>query len=363
MPHRYMKDVLRTLASSAALAVIGCSGDPGEVHLPPEPRFDFACRGADGGPPPLHPLVLACTGLYGDEGEHWFSRALGNGVYAFDPGYHLWSDGMDKARFIYLPPGTAIDGRNPNEWKFPVGTKFWKEFSYRGKRIETRYLEKTPDGDWFRTTYRFDADESTAKELTSGELHVPGTDHDSYEIPTQIDCGSCHVGRRDGILGFEAIALSSEKATGLTFGLLKRLGLIENAPERPLIVPGGATERAALGYLHMNCGVACHNENREAFAWWSGLHMRLEAEDLGSVIATNTWKTAVGVTSYSVAPDRKHFFARIAPGEPSKSAIPYRDAERETLLQMPPLATHVIDREGLAIVRKWIAEMAPAKEQ
>ena len=49
----------------------------------------------------------------------------------------LWSDGAVKRRFIYLPPGTTIDTTNMDEWVFPVGTKFWKEFSVDGRKLRT----------------------------------------------------------------------------------------------------------------------------------------------------------------------------------------------------------------------------------
>ena len=60
------------------------------------------------------PVDLADTGAF-DAGNR-----------SFAPQYPLWSDGMSKQRAIYLPPGTTIDAADPNDWNFPVGTKFWK---------------------------------------------------------------------------------------------------------------------------------------------------------------------------------------------------------------------------------------------
>ena len=42
-----------------------------------------------------------------------------------------------------------IDGTDEMAWTFPVGTKFWKEFSVGGVRIETRLLEKRGPGSVF----------------------------------------------------------------------------------------------------------------------------------------------------------------------------------------------------------------------
>jgi hypothetical protein len=64
--------------------------------------------------------------------------------------------------------------------------------------------------------------------------------------------------REDGVLGFEAVALAHEDARGLTLAELVREGRLTHAPEAPPRIPGTPVERAALGYLHMNCGVSCH---------------------------------------------------------------------------------------------------------
>jgi hypothetical protein len=67
-------------------------------------------------------------------------------VSPYAPSTPLWADGASKRRFIYLPPGTTIDSRDPDHWLFPNGTKIWKEFSRDGRKLETRYLEKQSDG-------------------------------------------------------------------------------------------------------------------------------------------------------------------------------------------------------------------------
>jgi hypothetical protein len=47
----------------------------------------------------------------------------------------------------------------------------------------------------------------------------------------------------------------------------------------------------------------------------------------------------------------------IAPGAPEQSALLYRDEQRGTNLQMPPLATHVVDDAGLTTLREWVASL------
>lgn len=299
---------------------------------------------------------LACTGLYGEDGEGWATKTVSPEVRPFEPGLQLWSDGLEKSRFIFLPPGTRVDTEQMDGWHFPPGTKLWKEFRWQGRRIETRFLWKQPDGLWQRTTYRWSEDERSAVELTAGARNVPGTN--GYEIPRQEDCHTCHFGRGDGVLGFEAVALAHPAARGLTLERLAEEGLLTYPPATPPRVPGTPVEQEALGYLHINCGVACHNATPLALARTTGLHLRLEVAELGSVQDTAAWRTAVGVRS-QFRPSSGGDYLRVAPGDSRGSMVHYRMSRRDLFFQMPPLGTHEVDARGLALIQRWI-ESIPA---
>jgi hypothetical protein len=273
-----------------------------------------------------------------------------------------------------LPPGTQIANDNPtvsppqagsmDEWTFPVGTKVWKEFQILSggayKRVETRYFEKLVDGSWIRTTYRWTGDGVTsASELTTGELNVEGT---GYEIPSRDQCETCHLGRFDNLLGFEAVALSSPNASGLNMAALLAANLLTAPPASATqyAVPGRTqVERDALGWLHINCGVACHNMNPSANATNPDLpKMRLEVARLGAPQLTDTWTTNVNVPS-TFQPMGQSGFLRIRPGSSATSTIAYRDGIRDNPFpgdkqQMPPIATHAVDTAAVANVRAWI---------
>jgi hypothetical protein len=90
----------------------------------------------------LPPKTLQETGLYSDSE----TLQINPQHLSFAPQYPLWSDGATKRRWISLPPGAAIDGSDPDAWIFPVGTRLWKEFSFNGQKVETRYLERRTDG-------------------------------------------------------------------------------------------------------------------------------------------------------------------------------------------------------------------------
>src|SRR5882672_1507911 len=71
----------------------------------------------------------------------------------FSPQYPLWSDGATKRRWLSLPHGTFIDAARPDAWEFPRGTRLWKEFAFAGRKVETRFIERLPDGSWRFAAY------------------------------------------------------------------------------------------------------------------------------------------------------------------------------------------------------------------
>jgi hypothetical protein len=297
------------------------------------------------------PTDLRCTGLYTD----WANKTVAANVRQYDPGLRLWSDGASKTRWIYLPPGTKIDTSNMDEWTFAPGTKVWKEFVVGGARLETRLLWKRPSGAWYFTTYRWAADGSSAPELTAGELDADGN---NYEIPKQSACYDCHNGRYDAVLGFEAVALSSPQASGVTMATLTAGNLLTNPPSAPLTIPGDAPTAAALGYLHMNCGNPCHNPNAGE-AQYTNLWMRLDVATLTSAQATDTWTTGVGKNAiFSVTGlTNPQIFT---PCDPAHSAAYYRMDHRDGVggvmsgTQMPPIVSHQVDTDGVALVAAWL---------
>jgi hypothetical protein len=303
---------------------------------------------------------LRCTGLYSD----WATKAVAPDALEYDPGLHLWSDGAVKTRWIHLPEASdgggpqPIDTSDMNEWTFPVGTKFWKEFVLGGKRIETRMLWKQGPSSWYRTTYRWSSDESSATELTTGELDADG---DGYEVPTQAACPQCHGGRRDDVLGFEAVSLSSATATPITMQTLAAQRWITSSPDGGIVIPGDATDVAALGYLHANCGTTCHNRGSGA-AKGTGFFLRLEVGQLGSVQATDAWKTGVNQPSYLTPQGSTDPLLLLAPGDAGASLVYHRMGTRTGLddaaigVQMPPIDTHRVDDAGVALIGQWIGQ-------
>ena len=251
-----------------------------------------------------------------------------------------------------------------DEWTFPVGTRLWKQFVVDGVLIETRFEWKMAEASWYLTTYRWSADLSAAPELTTGEKNVNAQ---GYEVPDQFACSECHNGRIDSVLGFEAVALSSPTATlaltgatpaAITLDQLVSAGWLSNAPATPLTIPGSATASTALGYLHMNCGVSCHNSGN-GMAESTGFHTRLTVATLATVAATDTVTTGVGKTSEFDIPGQADSYLFKPNNVPESSAF-YRMSVRNGVddaglnAQMPPIVTHLVDDAGVADIAAWI---------
>jgi hypothetical protein len=310
--------------------------------------------------PAGEPTDLRCTGLYSD----WAAKTVSTDALPYTPGLVLWSDGADKSRWIALPAGQKIDTSDMDEWTFPVGTKIWKEFrlaladaSTTETRIETRLLWKQNASTWLRTTYRWTADGvSDATELTDGELEVDGT---SYEVPNQTECNQCHNGRLDGVLGFEAVALSSPAASGLTMQALVTQKLLTAPPTAPLVVPGDAIESAALGWMHMNCGTSCHNGGNGS-GRVSGFLTRLDVAMLASVKTTDTYTTGWNVPTQNFTIADAAVTYRLHACDTGSSAAYTRSAVRTGVdgtpsnVQMPSIDTHQVDQPDLAAMGAWI---------
>jgi len=280
--------------------------------------------------------LLSQTGLYADIARATVAAA----VLPYTPRYELWSDGAAKQRWIALPASAQIDSADMDAWRFPEGTKLWKEFRRDGVRLETRLLHKVgpDDADWLAVAYAWRADGHDADLASAGVVHTLGTEHD---IPSATQCQACHGGARSFVLGFSAIQLTHLEAWHEH---------LSNAPAQPIEVPGDAVTQAALGYLHANCG-HCHNQHRPShdgprcFDPRKTFDLSLRVHQLGAVEQTPTYQTALATI--------------VTPGAPEESTL-LRRLRGATLfgLPMPPLGAKKIDRAAVKTLSTWIASLA-----
>ena len=346
----------------AALVAAACAPATAAPATAPGPAGSSAGSGAV-------PARLSETGLFADLA----AQTLAPGVLSFSPQYPLWSDGARKRRWIRLPAGAAIDASDPDDWSFPVGTRLWKEFAL-DRPIETRMLERTADG-WTFAAYVWSADGADATLAPANGIprfcdSTPGV---PYDVPSVADCRACHLtSGRTPVLGFTALQLSDDRdplaphaeppppgAVTLS-GLLER-GLLRGLPARHLGAPPRirATTprgRAALGYLAANCGT-CHAGGGPLEPLGLELHAPLDDAAYGALPALST---GVGRLGRYRMPGTTHDAPRIAPGAPELSTLLLRMRSRDPAVQMPPLGTHAVDVDALALLEAWVREdLAP----
>ena len=307
------------------------------------------------------PQTLADTGLYADADDFVVDpRNL-----HFSPQYGLWTDGATKNRWIQLPPGGVIDASDPDAWTFPVGTKFWKEFSFAGRRVETRYMELGADGKWLFAAYEWTPDGREAVITPdAGRLKAFAFGgRQAHDIPSTTDCKVCHQGGPAEVLGFSALQLSPDRdpnalraeviTSDVDLDYLIENGLITGVDtwlsRAPVIETASATERAALGYMHANCG-HCHNSRAKLANL--GLFLRQELRTPGNDAVESTVGQHVKKNAPGQSPDA---VLRVEPGHPERSALLQRLSSRYPALQMPPLGTVLVDDDAVALLNEWIA--------
>lgn len=307
------------------------------------------------------PKHLDCTGLYKDAE----ALAIADNLEMFAPVYPLWTDAAQKHRWIFVPEGEKIDASDPNAWQFPNGTRLWKEFQSPDgtRKIETRMFMKSEEGDWSYTTYLWEEDGKRATRYDLGkELTVDGK---AYSLPSHTQCNECHVGRRERVLGFDAVSLglAGEGHDGMTLAKLVSDDRLKNfdgdsAMQYQIGPAPESAESRALGWMHNNCGVSCHNTNPNSKGYSSGLRLNLDAAQLDGRSTEDfiAIKTTIGQEVFALQWQGQK---RIEPGKPEQSLLFKLITSRgDPKQQMPPLGTNYADDENTQIVKEWITGMA-----
>lgn len=324
---------------------------------------------------PQVPHLLSETGLYVAGDLEVSSTASGGPAIdprnrPYSPQYPLWTDGAQKTRWVYLPEGATIDVRNVDAWDFPAGTRFWKEFAFGGRKVETRMLWKAGEGasDWVFAVYVWnDAQTDAVLGPEDGVPHAvevaPGKRH---SIPAVADCRACHDGTRTEILGFTALQLSTDRdphvphGEPLTEEMVTLKTLVAEKALRPLraelvtspprIAAEHPATRTVLGYLSANCG-HCHNAQSSV----ANGALRLLQPSSGASMSDAAVATALQrQTSWQIPGNAEGGTVLVRPGAPELSALLHRMRSRRPSSQMPPLGSVVQDREAVELVEKWI---------
>ncbi len=345
-----------------ALLLAGCGGDDETEKPKPKVQVNPA---PDGAPWP----TLGEWQLFAD-GKAQTTAAR---VEPYDVISPLWSDGTFKRRFIHLPEGQTIDYDAEGAWRFPVGSVLIKTFSYWndarqpsiGERLlETRLLVHEASG-WVGHTYVWNEEQTEAERKVAGtNIDVSFVDESgaiqslSYSVPNTNLCNECHGQDAPDTLGGVTRQLDREFSypggSKNQIDHFASLGWFGSDPpaagqRQRMVDPGGSAsiEERARAYLDANCA-HCHAKDRAAAS--SGLLLAwaetAAPSDL-STIGVCKIPTSAGGATCGLVHD-------IVPGDPQNSILLCRVKSREPKVQMPPVATQVVDAKGVALLEAWI---------
>jgi mono/diheme cytochrome c family protein len=316
------------------------------------------------------PPRLSETGLY----EPGRVGAVDRRNRPFSPQYPLWSDGAIKTRWAFLPSGTTIDAEDDSAWEFPVGTRFWKEFAFNGRKVETRMLWKATASKWIAASYVWNEEQTDATLASSvGEPDVaPVSANRRHSIPAVSDCLACHGTRRTEPLGFNPLQLSTDRdpnaihgeplpANALTLRTLVGEKLLspnraELIDEPPRIRTASISTRRMLGYFSTNCG-SCHRGDGEMAVNVPSLRYSELMRDGDAVASSLIGRT----TAWRVPGAQDERSVLIDPAAPELSAMLVRMRSRSPSSQMPPLGTVLRDRAAVEAMAQWISEELAAR--
>src|SRR5262249_19794562 len=121
-------------------------------------------------------------------------RAAGapNGAIAYDVNSPLWSDGADKARWVFVPEGAKVNVAPDGDFDLPPASVAVKTFTVGGKKVETRLFVRYDDGGWAGYSYEWNDDQSDAVLLDDAKTKDLGGGQ-TWSFPSRSQCLSCHT--------------------------------------------------------------------------------------------------------------------------------------------------------------------------
>ena len=109
---------------------------------------------------PVAPRFLTETGLYADAGDVE-NRLAQSPLLAAVSAVERRRD--ETALGAVARRVDRSTWRSCSKWELPVGTKFWKEFSFNGRKVETRFLWQTGKDHWVFATYVWNEQQTDAE--------------------------------------------------------------------------------------------------------------------------------------------------------------------------------------------------------
>ena len=302
------------------------------------------------GSPPVDtiPASLADTGCVNPANP----SAPASGLIPYDINAPFWSDGATKERWLALPDGTSITVDATGDWTLPPGSVLMKNFRLGGQLVETRLLMRHPDGVWAGYTYEWNAAQTAATRVIGGKTR--SGQWAVVDLPAESDCRQCHTAAAGFSLGLETAQLNRNftyASTGRTANELETLsdiGMFSAPLPSPATLPkladpanaSAPIHARARAYLHTNCS-QCHRPTGPTPV---DIDLR-NGTALQTMAACNVTPSAgdLGIAGARV----------VARGDAAHSVLSARDGRRDAN-GMPPLASNLVDAQGVALVTAWI---------
>jgi hypothetical protein len=320
------------------------------------------------------PQTLADTGVF----SNLVTLTVNTGIVPFEINVPFWSDNAIKTRWFSVPStNLSIDFDAEDAWTFPTGTVWIKHFDLlltngvtsSVRRLETRILVKNSDitDGGYGVTYRWGTSFTNANLVGEGGLDEDilvdnggSVTTQRWHYPGRSECLFCHrtaiVGNPGFALGFNTVQMNKEIAysNGVMTNQLRALnnaryfstnvsGFHSFRALAPTTNTAYSLEYRARSYLQANCR-QCHfpPNGVPAVPWDARIFTPLS----GAEIINGELFDDFGDANNRV----------IVPGNTNNSVMHYRISRRDGD-QMPPLASNLIDTNGVALIAAWIAQL------
>jgi uncharacterized repeat protein (TIGR03806 family) len=326
----------------------------GEVHgISINTGEIFKVVAASDAPAPTFPDRLSKTGC----AEPTDVTKVARGLVPFGVNAEQWSDGATSERFFAIPDGTTIGVTAPDgDLELPTGSVVMKTLARGRRRIETQLLVRHDDGEWAGYTYEWLDDQSDARLLPSSKT-TTGSPSPWY-FADRSACMRCHTQAAGRTLGMELGQLNGDLLYASTNRIASQLETLEHIgmfaaplahpatalPVVPAPLGGAPLQLRARAYLHANCA-GCHRPGGGARGT---MDLRFStALPLSGACNVDASTGDLGIQGSKL----------LVPSEPQRSLISLRARTRGPS-RMPPLATSVVDTEGMAVVDAWIGSLS-----
>ena len=348
-------------ASGELFAVFGATNQVRKITL------------AGGDPGVVLPPLLSRTGLF----QNTSGFVLAPGIVPFEPNSKLFSDNLDKTRFMAIPSGGRVRFSATGRFEFPAKSVIIKQFNAGPRRIETRLLVRGTD-QWRGYTYEWLPDQSDAMLVPENGKTITLPNGRLYDLPSRADCQACHNRGSSTeplqIIGLQARQLNfsifypqdaNTGGAGVTdnqlralnqvgffttdIGVSAQFGLFPNPVDQPDLtqIDNGLLNAKARAYLEANCAI-CHRPG-------GGTPTPIDLQFDTPVAQTLIFGAAPGEGPVNGAQ------RIIDAGNPANSVLLQRMMITLPADQgMPPISHRQVDTAGVALIREWIARAIDA---